>query len=69
MARRRLTRVIPVRVTPRHQEALRRWAREADIDVSKVVRRMIDDHLTREMINGEVADAGVGTLDQVSAAA
>jgi hypothetical protein len=45
--KRRLTRVVPIRVTPRHQDALRRLARQRDANVSIVVRNIIDDYLAR----------------------
>lgn len=38
---------IPIRVTRRQKMALRRMAREADRDVSSIVREMIDDRLAR----------------------
>ena len=77
--KRRLTRVVPIRVTPRHREALRRLARQRDANVSTVVRDMIDDYLARNVSQGEAQNsehaervlerALGGDLDQVGAAA
>lgn len=39
----RLTEMVPVRVSRRQKIALRRMAREAGVDVSEIVRRMIDE--------------------------
>ncbi len=78
--KRRLTRVVPIRVTSRHREALRRLARQRDANVSTVVRDMIDDYLARNAVpageaqNSEHAERVIdralgGDLDQVGAAA
>lgn len=73
--KRRLTRVVPIRVTSRHRDALRRLARQRDADVSKVVRDAIDDYLARNAVdsgeaqNSEQAAHAGRDLDQVGAAA
>jgi len=38
---------IPIRVTRRQKVALRRMAREADRDVSSIVREMIEERMAR----------------------
>lgn len=54
--KRPLTRVVPVRVSREHKSALRRWAREAKVDVSKVMRDLIDEE-SRRREAGEPAGA------------
>lgn len=43
---------IPIRVTRRQKVALRRMAREADRDVSSIVREMIDERVARSAESG-----------------
>ncbi len=75
----RLTRVVPIRVSHEDRAALRRWAREGGTDVSKIVRRMIDEQRRRELapevtpepVSAQESGLGVGreTSAQVGAAA
>lgn len=75
----RLTRVVPIRVSHEDRAALRRWAREGGTDVSKIVRRMIDEQRRRELATEAASEpvpvqesglvAGRETSAQVSAAA
>jgi hypothetical protein len=44
----RLDEVVPVRVSRREKILLRRWAREAGTDLSKVVRDMIERRRSEE---------------------
>ena len=44
----RLDAVVPVRVTRKEKILLRRWARESNADVSKVVRDMIERRRAEE---------------------
>ena len=49
MARKRLRRVLPVRVTAQDASDLRRWARkESDGNVSEVIRNMFEERRRRE---------------------
>ena len=56
MTRKRLSRVVPVRVT--HQDAidLRRWARERNKNVSEVIRDLIDKHRREPVERAEPAE-------------
>jgi hypothetical protein len=77
---RRLTRVVPIRVSRDDRALLRRLARERGTDVSKVVRGMIEEWRQREAreqseeteatpSNGSTESSGVGASSQVGAAA
>ena len=48
MTDKRLIETVPVRVSRRQKIALRRWARLAKVDVSDVVRDMIEERLRRQ---------------------
>lgn len=79
--KRRFTRVVPIRVTTKHRVALRRFARQRNVDVSQVVRDAIDDYLARNSVaenseqdaSGQANDPGMSAgrldLDLVGAAA
>lgn len=44
-----LTEFLPIRVSRKQKIALRRWARQADLDVSNVVRNMIEERMVEEI--------------------
>lgn len=61
MTDKRLVETVPVRVSRRQKIALRRWARLAKVDVSDVVRDMIEERLRRQADeSGASASADAG---------
>jgi hypothetical protein len=44
-----LTEFLPIRISRKQKIALRRWARQANADVSNVVRDMIEERMVEEI--------------------
>lgn len=64
MTDKRLVETVPVRVSRKQKIALRRWARLAKVDVSDVVRDMIEERLRRQEDEaGAGSDAGSDVSD------
>ena len=58
----RLDEVVPVRVSRREKILLRRWAREAGTDLSKVVRDMIERRRSEEAARSGPNDEQAGSI-------
>lgn len=57
----RLDEVIPIRIPRRHKIALRRIARRAQVDVSAVVRVLIEERIALEEAAASACDGGRGS--------